>query len=582
MLTSYQKSVQNLLNQDSCPGASAEELELFKSHFRTSAFTCRLRQCPRATIGFENDQIRREHEITHAGGFRCTIPGCQYPPYRSAQSLKSHVDRHHSKTPARKSIRRVERVKSLNQSRIVANFKTHKSMVRQLSIDSDNVNSTNLEQGQEQPVVLPSDNINSAQTDRSPQNNQQRLSAAIQILRQNPGITNATDDRLYPQNVLNNQVRANVPLGVKSWRQLKLWASQNPALLPGVSMDKLVLLQVLHYQDLLKQQNSGLPSQQPPQQTAIPNLTPPAQMTPQQQPNMQNIPPIQATPQEIQALRQNVQARGQLANLSDDFLRNLIVNQKRAQQQKMQGQQTEKYDQQEQQLNTPRNMAHFLQQQQREMQSQQQDGPHQVAAMVQAQAAQQQAQQHYLMQQQQAQAQATTMQQSHSQQSNHSHNAIQRPLSSQPQQGPLRLPSAMSHRGRQQQQDANTNPMQPQEQNRMLDQMEPYQRLLNQKFDLNAIATQQIEAMRVQDIVATGLLPQQQQQQQRLQVLPELQSKSYRSGMYTVYPHPLGNADAMEPPEINIDFAPPSRPTSSEPPEPEHQAHVLSPPDRCK
>jgi hypothetical protein len=462
-------------------------------------------------------------------------------------------------------------VKSLNQSRIVVNFKTHKSMVRQLSIDSDNVNSTNLEQGQEQPVVLPSDNINSAQTDRSPQNNQQRLSAAIQILRQNPGITNATD-----------QVRANIPLGVKSWRQLKLWASQNPALLPGVSMDKLVLLQVLHYQDLLKQQNSGLPSQQPPQQTAIPNLTPPAQMTPQQQPNMQNIPPIQATPQEIQALRQNVQARGQLANLSDDFLRNLIVNQKRAQQQKMQGQQKEKHDQQEQQLNTPRNMAHFLQQQQREMQSQQQDGPHQVAAMVQAQAAQQQAQQHYLMQQQQAQAQATTMQQSHSQQSNHSHNAIQRPLSSQPQQGPLRLPSAMSHRGRQQQQDANTNPMQPQEQNRMLDQMEPYQRLLNQKFDLNAIATQQIEAMRVQDIVATGLLPQQQQQQQRLQVLPELQSKSYRSGMYRLYPHPLGNADAMEPPEINIDFAPPSRPASSEPPEPEHQAHVLSPPDRCK
>jgi hypothetical protein len=114
MLVSYQKSVEYLLNQDSCPGASAEELELFKSHFRTSAFTCRLRQCPRATVGFETEKFRREHETTHAGGFRCTVPSCQYPPSRSAQSLKAHVDRYHSTAPAQKSIRRVERINSIN------------------------------------------------------------------------------------------------------------------------------------------------------------------------------------------------------------------------------------------------------------------------------------------------------------------------------------------------------------------------------------------------------------------------------------------------------------------------------------
>lgn len=44
----------------------------------------------------------------------------------------------------------------------------------------------------------------------------------------------------------------------------------------------------------------------------------------------------------------------------------------------------------------------------------------------------------------------------------------------------------------------------------------------------------------------------------------------------------FGQADAMSPPEINIDFAPPSRQASFEPPKPEHRADALSPPDRCK
>lgn len=43
----------------------------------------------------------------------------------------------------------------------------------------------------------------------------------------------------------------------------------------------------------------------------------------------------------------------------------------------------------------------------------------------------------------------------------------------------------------------------------------------------------------------------------------------------------FGQADQMSPPEINIDFAPPSRQASFEPPKPEHQADALSPPDRC-
>lgn len=107
MLESYQRAVEYLLGQDSCPGASAEELALFKSQFSTSAYTCRLRSCPRATIGFEAENLRREHETVHAGGFRCTLSDCQYPPFQSSQKLKSHIDRCHSLAPARRSIRSV-------------------------------------------------------------------------------------------------------------------------------------------------------------------------------------------------------------------------------------------------------------------------------------------------------------------------------------------------------------------------------------------------------------------------------------------------------------------------------------------
>jgi hypothetical protein len=44
----------------------------------------------------------------------------------------------------------------------------------------------------------------------------------------------------------------------------------------------------------------------------------------------------------------------------------------------------------------------------------------------------------------------------------------------------------------------------------------------------------------------------------------------------------FGQADTMSPPEINIDFAPPSRQASFEPAKPGNSGDALSPPDRCK
>ncbi|KAL7964170.1 hypothetical protein HDV63DRAFT_398832 [Trichoderma sp. SZMC 28014] len=105
MLSMYQETVKSILDKSDHPGISAEELELFKSQFRASAFTCRLKSCPRATLGFETIESRLEHESTHVRKIRCTFPHCNFPPFVSPQSLKIHVKKYHSRNLAPKSIK---------------------------------------------------------------------------------------------------------------------------------------------------------------------------------------------------------------------------------------------------------------------------------------------------------------------------------------------------------------------------------------------------------------------------------------------------------------------------------------------
>lgn len=107
MLEVYQETVRSILDQSDHPGISAEELELFKSQFRTSAYTCRLKACPRATLGFEMDKACLDHELAHVRKFRCTFPDCHFPPFVSAQALKGHANKYHNPNPAPKSIRNV-------------------------------------------------------------------------------------------------------------------------------------------------------------------------------------------------------------------------------------------------------------------------------------------------------------------------------------------------------------------------------------------------------------------------------------------------------------------------------------------
>lgn len=116
MLVSYQDIVRALLGKQTYPGVSAEELELFKTHFRTSAYTCRLNSCFRATLGFESAKKCLEHEKSHVQCLRCTFPGCQYPPFISPQALRSHTNKYHNPNPPRKAIRSPRRVRQINSS----------------------------------------------------------------------------------------------------------------------------------------------------------------------------------------------------------------------------------------------------------------------------------------------------------------------------------------------------------------------------------------------------------------------------------------------------------------------------------
>lgn len=91
-------------------GLSIQEFETFRGEHRTSLHTCRLHSCPHATVGFESEELRMEHELSHVRKslFPCVKPSCDYPPFWTAKALKAHAKKHHDVDIPRKLIRRPE------------------------------------------------------------------------------------------------------------------------------------------------------------------------------------------------------------------------------------------------------------------------------------------------------------------------------------------------------------------------------------------------------------------------------------------------------------------------------------------
>lgn len=107
LLLAIQSSIKNILALTNISGISPEDLDRFKKEFRTSAFTCRFPNCPRAALGFPDEKAKFEHETRHTQRIDCTVVGCQYPPFISARALRDHVSKcHQPQNTIRKSIRR--------------------------------------------------------------------------------------------------------------------------------------------------------------------------------------------------------------------------------------------------------------------------------------------------------------------------------------------------------------------------------------------------------------------------------------------------------------------------------------------
>ncbi|KAL0475570.1 hypothetical protein QR685DRAFT_568337 [Neurospora intermedia] len=107
LLLAIQSSIKDILALTNISGISPEDLDRFQKEFRTSAFTCRFPNCPRAALGFPDEKARSDHETRHTQRINCTVVGCHYPPFVSARALRDHVSKcHQPQNTIRKSIRR--------------------------------------------------------------------------------------------------------------------------------------------------------------------------------------------------------------------------------------------------------------------------------------------------------------------------------------------------------------------------------------------------------------------------------------------------------------------------------------------
>jgi hypothetical protein len=75
--------------------------------------------------------LRQEHEVTHVGGYRCTVVNCQYPPFPSAKSLKNHTANVHTANQVPKSIRRVGQLHGLIKPPSTKNSATRQRLTEQ-------------------------------------------------------------------------------------------------------------------------------------------------------------------------------------------------------------------------------------------------------------------------------------------------------------------------------------------------------------------------------------------------------------------------------------------------------------------
>ncbi|KAI0190822.1 hypothetical protein F4808DRAFT_476479 [Astrocystis sublimbata] len=115
VLDNYQVALRECLALQDYPGFSAEELAQFRLNHRGSGYVCRFSTC---SEGFETDEQRIDHEVSHAPLLKCPITTCQYPPFRTKQALKRHEQVCHEHVliiPKMKTIRRASHITRIDR-----------------------------------------------------------------------------------------------------------------------------------------------------------------------------------------------------------------------------------------------------------------------------------------------------------------------------------------------------------------------------------------------------------------------------------------------------------------------------------
>ncbi|GAD96482.1 hypothetical protein NFIA_018670 [Paecilomyces variotii No. 5] len=192
---------------------------------------------------------------------------------------------------------------------------------------------------QPQNQMLPGQQMSLQQRQQQQQNELQKL----QFLRTQNGGMDMTPEQIremdrwpFPPTILNsNNMNSPVPKNVKTWGQLKQWAAQNPHLLGGVDLPKLLTLQRLHLAQTLTQgRDANRNTEQGAQAHGMSMANFPGSqqpfMAPQNfQPGQQQQPPFNMaaamrpiTANDVQIARQRLGAQAQ--NYTDEQLRELL------------------------------------------------------------------------------------------------------------------------------------------------------------------------------------------------------------------------------------------------------------------
>ncbi|OGM43038.1 hypothetical protein ABOM_009289 [Aspergillus bombycis] len=193
--------------------------------------------------------------------------------------------------------------------------------------------------------MLPGQQQMTAQQRQQQQQQRQHDLYKMQLLRQQSGGLEMSPDQVkdmdrmpFPPSIHNN-LPSPPPKHIKTWGQLKQWATANPQVLGGIDLQKLVAFQKLHLNHILAQNKEG--GRNPDSGGQNPWMQMPFQGQPQQfmnqqqfQPGQQqgpiNMPPMRPiTGQDIQIARQRLGA--QVQNYTDEQLRELLYRNRQKQ-----------------------------------------------------------------------------------------------------------------------------------------------------------------------------------------------------------------------------------------------------------